>query len=381
MFIPDEARLQAMPKGHVAWPSIEGSEHTISNVRRLGLPLDKEVVFRGKIKLHGTNAAIRLNADGSVALQSRSNDVSTEADNYGFARAFAASGLSLGITNPEGVITVIYGEWAGGSIQRGVSLTQLPPAFYVFAIRVIKPDEDDEPHDLLLVEPDQIQKLLDWIKANADQPQGETPEKNPFPIRVLPWYEFADGSLDVRLNLVNVASTNAEIEKINAEIEKIEKVDPYVAAISDGTALGAGEGLVFYPVGVAAMEEKRFEIEEDDDESFVVMRTTVFRRLSFKAKGEQHRVKASNAAVKTLIEKPAGASEFAATFVTPARCEQMLAQVGGDRSVKGIGPFLKAIMADVQKESVQELEAGGLTWKQVAGDVTTAAKAWFMGAR
>jgi hypothetical protein len=375
MFIPDESRLQTMPKGHVPWPSIEGLEHTLGNVRRIGLPLDKEVAFKAKIKLHGTNAAIRLNPDGSVSLQSRSNDVSVEADNYGFARAFASSGLSLGITNPEGTVVVIYGEWAGGSIQRGVSLTKLPPAFYVFAIRVIKPDEDDEPHDLLLVEPDQIQKFLDWIKANADQPQGE----NPFPMRVLPWYEFADGNLSVRLNLVNVASTNAEIEKINAEIEKIEKVDPYVASISDGTALGAGEGLVFYPTGIAEMEDRTFKIDEDADEVFVAMRTTVFRRLSFKAKGEQHRVKASSAAVKTLVEKPAGVSEFATMFVTPARCEQMLQQVGGDRSMKGIGPFLKAVMADVEKESKLEMEAGGLTWKQVAGDVTAAAKAWFMG--
>ena len=42
-----------------------------------------------------------------------------------------------------------------------------------------------------------------------------------------------------------------------------------------------------------------------------------------------------------------------------------------------MGPFLKWLVADVQKESVAELEASDLTWKAVGKAVMNAGRAWY----
>ena len=41
------------------------------------------------------------------------------------------------------------------------------------------------------------------------------------------------------------------------------------------------------------------------------------------------------------------------------------------------GNFLKWVLADVQKESVAELSAAGLEWKDVAGAIQARARQWY----
>lgn len=79
----------------------------------IGFPV---VSYKGKIKLDGTNAAIRV-AGGQVAAQSRSRLISVEDDNYGFA--VFVTGLedwALRVAGKANEIT-IYGEWCGQGIE------------------------------------------------------------------------------------------------------------------------------------------------------------------------------------------------------------------------------------------------------------------------
>lgn len=70
--------------------------------------------------------------------------------------------------------------------------------------------------------------------------------------------------------------------------------------------------------------------------------------------------------------------DFVNLFVTPARLEQAVTEVGcGEFDTDKIGAFLKWFNADVQKESVAELEAAKLTWKEVNKAVMNAAKKWY----
>ena len=43
-----------------------------------------------------------------------------------------------------------------------------------------------------------------------------------------------------------------------------------------------------------------------------------------------------------------------------------------------IGPFLKWMGQDIQKETVDELEASGLTWSQVVKRINWAARNWYL---
>jgi hypothetical protein len=49
----------------------------------------------------------------------------------------------------------------------------------------------------------------------------------------------------------------------------------------------------------------------------------------------------------------------------------------GQAMMSQIGAFLQWFATDVQKETVAELEAAQLTWKDVNKAVTTAAKNWY----
>jgi hypothetical protein len=70
--------------------------------------------------------------------------------------------------------------------------------------------------------------------------------------------------------------------------------------------------------------------------------------------------------------------DFAAIFVTPVRCQQMIDEhCSGSTSPKVIGEFLKNINADILKESKNELAGLDVEWKMVAKEINKLALAWF----
>ena len=66
--------------------------------------------------------------------------------------------------------------------------------------------------------------------------------------------------------------------------------------------------------------------------------------------------------------------------MTPARLDQAVtAACDGKYDMKLSGSFLKWINTDIKKESVAELEASKMDWKQVAKAVSSAAITWYKG--
>ena len=73
---------------HTKWTKI-GAFH---NVRKTAIKIAKinetrppVIKYRPKIKLHGTNAGIRIESSGAVTAQSRTRDLTPFSDNYKFA--------------------------------------------------------------------------------------------------------------------------------------------------------------------------------------------------------------------------------------------------------------------------------------------------------
>lgn len=70
------------PAIFMCWCSIVHLNNVSKRCERAGIR--RHVVYRGKIKLHGTNAAVQLHADGRVLAQSRKRLLDDKVDNAGF---------------------------------------------------------------------------------------------------------------------------------------------------------------------------------------------------------------------------------------------------------------------------------------------------------
>lgn len=70
-------------------------------------------------KIDGTNAAVHVLPDGTVAAQSRTRLITPEDDNFGFAKYVRTNADELAEALGEGTH---FGEWWGSGIQRGYGL-------------------------------------------------------------------------------------------------------------------------------------------------------------------------------------------------------------------------------------------------------------------
>lgn len=287
--------------------------------------------YRAKIKLDGTNAAIRI-VDGIVAAQSRTRIITLEDDNYGFAAFVHSPEISewASAQFPMGDVT-IYGEWCGKGIQKRCSVSRCEKMFVIFAV------EDDTTR---FVDPYYIGAII------QDLPES---------IRILPWHGepiFVDYG-----NSTNIHSATNRICEI---VKEVEDCDPYIKEVFGHE--GVGEGLVYYPYIVSS----RGCLADDED-------------LVFKAKGEKH---ANVTQLKPVIMDPelvADVEAFVSKFVTENRMEQGLSELQiTDPSTKDIGQFLKWIANDIMSESKDEMKISGLKWKDVSKRLTVAAKGWLL---
>ncbi len=343
----------------VAWPEIE-SFHNIRKYTAAHPEIlnGKNVVsYRCKVKLHGTNAAIQCHQDGSVIAQSRTGEISVGNDNAGFARWVEENKDKWRLRNNQ----VIYGEWIGPGIQKGVAVSSIPKkSFAVFAVRSMENPES------LLVEPADIKHVVSGIPDTY----------------VIPWFsrggytdfEYIE-ELKIDWSLSNEELTKS-LDPINEWVYSVEHMDPWVFDVFG--IKGTGEGLVFYPI---SREHEGY---------------TNFSNLVFKAKGEKHKNIATAKPAQVDASTAASVDAFVAMVLTEARLEQGARAVLGEHKhedaltclfcttgaltydAKLTGKFVNWVSADVEKETQDELAASNLTWKQVQKAVSDKARAWYL---
>ena len=360
--------------GRVNWPDIEA----LYNVRRyfrdyvhkLTQDAVERISYRGKIKLHGTNAGNRVDFTSeapTVTSQSRSQDIFPGQDNMGFALwsstrkdFFVEMGVALSHNIHEDLLerndtvdidtVTIFGEWAGKGIMKGTSISNLPGKMFMIFGAIVS-FGDGRP-SAMVYDPEILKEAVQYalrITNWACDPD----------IHVLPW---ATETLIV--DVMSDHEVQVFAEGINARVDAIDKLDPWVKETFN--LEGPGEGLVFYPI-------------HDEHKVGVPLEWTSQRM--FKAKGSAHQVKQAKAPVEVDATKVNSVAEFVSTFVTVPRCEQGLqAACEGKLDMKSIGLFLAWMGRDVEKESEDDLKASGLTWKDVSKDVTNAARKWYVDA-
>jgi len=279
------------------------------------------VNFKGTVKLHGTNAQVSF--DGVRLLAGKRSSLLKETElqsHFGFNQF-------VQITHKDFIYTlmsnlhndyckkneqiIIYGEFAGGNIQKGVGISELPKGFYIFDCKVYNEGLDKS-------------KWIDISTLNIN-------EKDIFNIYDFPTYE-------INIDFNNPQEFQNKLVEIT---ESVEKECPVAKQL--GITEGIGEGVVwtgFY-----------------EDEKYI-----------FKVKGEKH----STSKVKKLAsvdpELLTSINEFVEYAATTNRIEQGIKEVNATEK-KDMPNLLRWIANDIITEEDDVLQANMLEWKQVAKEV------------
>lgn len=326
------------------WNDIQQFHEVVKNLNypRIHAALatvDHKLPFGFKVKLHGTNACVRIESDGKVVPQKRNSDIIAPADNGGF-RAWVESeeryfaGLANSVFD-----TYVYGEWCGPGIQSGVACSETKiKTFNVFAIDYCQEGK----LSLRLYCPTLIENLL-----------GEMPDQ----IVVIPWHSFAT------IDFMEKAKVEASLNALNHTVEAIGERCPLMHDLYE--IEGAGEGLVAFPL----MGKSKGQYEADEE---------YFSWFNFKAKSEAHRVNAKPKAASFDPEKYASIQLFADAYCTEQRFEQAFKEaVDEQKDMRRTPDFIKWVVQDIHKESQSEREESEIDWKAASKACSTRAVLWY----
>lgn len=336
----------------IKYPSIAGYKEVIRKVKERATYRGKDaegnaiyeactlpaIDFRGTVKIHGTNAGIRYTAaDDSLVPQSRERDLSLTADNAGFyvyvmqhEKLFSSIAKSM-MGMAEAV--VIYGEWCGKGIQKGVAISEVDKLFVLFGVRVIS-GETEEWYDTRELE----------YRMGIDFATSALNEQRVYLITQFPTY-------DITINFNEPEMSQNKLVELTLAVEDECPVGKFFGVS------GVGEGIVWS--------------HNSDEYGF----------LQMKIKGEKH----SNSKVKTIApvdeESFKAAKDFAETYTTQSRMEQGLHVMKAEQMLeieaKNVGAFLKWITGDIFKEEQAAVIQNNLDPKKVAKEITNIARRWY----
>jgi hypothetical protein len=300
---------------------------------------DNKITFGFKTKLHGTNAAVRIESDGKVVAQKRSGDALN--GHFNFAQWVANNEpYFASLANSQATI-YIFGEWCGPGVQAGVACSMTDDKFfYVFAVDTVTSQEDW----IRTYEPDMIEKILG--------------DRCPDHVITVPWHVHLWVDFDDRILLESAMAT------LNREVERIGEIDPLIKQLFN--IEGPGEGLVGYP-SLGQVKGCYLSGEE------------YFSWFNFKAKSEHHRVNKTKTAVEFDATKFASIQAFADFYVTEPRLLQALSEgVQNERLMIRTPDFISWVVQDIYKESTTEREANPeLDWKACSKACSTRAVLWY----
>ncbi|MFK8002829.1 MAG: RNA ligase family protein [Polyangiales bacterium] len=300
------------------------------------------VRYRGTVKLHGSNSGVHC-TPGLLIAQSRTREITPKDDNYGFAAFVALEDTQQAIRTIEARIRaaheveasaslVLFGEWIGPGVQKGVALSALPEKQWVlFAVRLISGEEG---------------QYIDALPRLGN----EFADVNIYSVMDAP-------VLEIVVDYQSTASKTQALETATAATAEVEAACPWAKRFDTP---GVGEGLVWAPLG---------EHWGNSD-------------LMFKTKGQKHQiVKPKKPKLQLTPEVLQGISDFVEFAVTDARLDQGLGAVremGHAFEMRSLPHFLKWVAQDVRRECEPELEDNGLDWKAMSRAITRKARDFFM---
>lgn len=312
----------------------------------------KTFTAHGNVKIHGTNMGISYWDDGNVTWQTR-NKVILPTESDGFGMTFYVN--QLGIDTIKQVLKpllgdakgiVLFGEFFGKGIQKGVGVSELNKSFMVFAITKVYDDVDRDGKHCWK----RVHVPLDSIIA--------IPENN--------FYNVNDFK---QFSQVVDPYSQSSIDGIMEHTLSVEALCPVATTIDPNIECKVGEGIVWSAT-----------VELESGQS---------TRIIFKSKGEKHKRAVGSVMPKVTkqytVEQNIAISNFFEVAMSKDRLEQgfeYLVQSGKEVNVKSTGLYIKWVVGDVQKEHsndvVDILYPVGLQWDDVKKDITNIAKEYFI---
>lgn len=292
--------------------------------------------FVGTVKLHGTNAGIVYDFDTKeLTFQSRERELSLTSDNAGFMlaqmqheelwRQYFEYHRSCNLAK-----MVVFGEWCGSGIQKGVALTQLPKMFVPFAVKFIDRDGSTEWAPL----PDPTEDHI------VNIPQV-------FEIVDFPMYR-----IEIDFNHPEIAQ--------NKMIEITEEVERECPVGKHFGVSGIGEGVVWTCVTPGWNDSGTW----------------------FKVKGEKHSVSKVKTLAPVDVEAAESLKAFVEATVTEARLEQGLDNLVREQlkplEMTSMGDFIRWVFNDILKEEADTIVASQLDPKKLGGPIANKARPWFV---
>lgn len=293
------------------------------------------LAFHGTVKLHGSNSGVSFRKKDGIWAQSRSNIITPEQDNLGFAAFMEANieafeklfeSLKEHIKDEDTIIT-IFGEWAGERIQKGVAINKLPRFYSIFAVKA-SPDKENR----------YFLPSSKWkhLKDHAHRIYN-----------VLEWKVW---EIDIDFN-----DAGKIVQTLTDIVEEVEKQCPVGKALG---VEGQGEGVVW------------------------VHHSKKYGTLRFKTKGEKHSVSRLRKKVSINPEIQNSIDSFVDYSVTGNRLNQAIdvvfTQNGEAINIKKMGAFLSWIAKDIEAEEKDVLLKSELEIKQVNKAISEKARKWFM---
>ncbi len=340
-------------KKHISYPKIQQFRNVVTTIIReasfTGLDDDGNAVydpsaelpvltFNGTVKLHGTNASVCYNNENGMWVQSRQNIIRVQKDNAGFAffvqtneeqfkdlidQVVAENNIDTSVYTVS-----VYGEWAGKGVQKGVGISEVDKAFFIFGVKVSKP-QDEEFNAF-------------WV----DSTNLRCPSSRVFNIN-----DYETYSIDVDFKMPQLAQN-----KFIEITEAVEAECPVAKAF--GVDNGVGEGVVWS----------------------VTHKGNVHR---FKVKGEKHSVTKVKKMASVDVEKLKSVEEFVNYSVTKNRFQQGIGVVFGDEllDVKKLGDLLRWVVNDITSEDADTMAENGLEPKDVNKYISTRVREMFFTAQ
>ena len=362
---------------HYGFPSIVQYRNVIKSVKSIAdfnredLP---KLVFHGTVKMHGCNAAVVVLPNETKYAQSRNQVLTVDADNHGFARFIEITGrqtlfnkIAKKVTQnllfvPEAV--VIFGEFCGGNIQKGVGLAQLSKRFIIFGIQIIETgqvvetvesDSDEEGNGVVsagtFLTTFELQNICkDLVDIPSKENQSTTDENLVFCIE-----DFKTWNLVI--DFQNPAEVQNQLIEITNEVEQ----NCPVAAAFGIIEKNIGEGVVWIcNQNISGIKNKP---------------------LVFKIKGEKHSISKVKTIAAVDIERVNSIKELASSVTSEARLQQgleFLKESSLEFHIKSLGQFLMWVGKDVVKEETDTILGNGFEIKEITKAVNEIARKWFM---
>lgn len=299
---------------------------------------EKPVIkFKGTVKVHGTNAGVCYNAKDGIYTQSRNNpfNMETAPDSHmGFTffvkknkstfEDFFNKIIEVNKIDPEVFTVSIYGEWAGKGIQKGVAVSELDKAFYLFGVKISNPKDPE--HDSYWV---------DYTPYSDDDN------------RIFNIDKFGTYEIEVDFKMPQLASN--KFSELTIAVEDECPVGKFFGV------QGVGEGIVW----VADWNGNQHR---------------------FKVKGEKHSVSKVKTLAPVDTEKLNSIVEFVEYAVTDNRFEQAIGVVfpDGVLDIKKMGDLIRWFVNDIMSEEIDTMASNNLEPKDVNKYISNAVRGRFM---